>query len=148
MKAQQGFTLIELLTVILIIGILAHLSINTFYEYRKSAYYSAVQRMIHDARGAAAASQSNVQSLPPAIPFSSFKTPGTLPEPVYSYLPGIQLARKTSITAKYDPDCIEASCISEFIQANHCDGDRYSSWTRFGDGSEILLENIDGKGCP
>ena len=149
MSTERGFTLIELLTVVAIIMVLAALSLSGFSLYRASAYYAVASQTLHDARNSLEASLSDQNNLPPAIGLAEQHVQGPIQDPAgRQLLVGMQLPKQLKLQYSYDPTCVDASCSESFLQANHCNGKEYTSWTRFGDGLEVALEHVSGEGCP
>ncbi len=150
MRSDRGFTLIELLTVIALIGILASLSISGFHLYKASAAYAVAAQTLHDARNALEASIVDQDNLPPPVPLSEQVAQGVVTDPLgKQILLGLQVPKNMKIRYAYDPDCVDSSCPYEaYLQANHCYGNEYSRWVRFGDGVEVVLEHVAGAGCP
>lgn len=146
---QRGFTLIELLTTIGIIAILGGLSIQIFREYRQRATYAVVEQTLKDARTAVEAGYADADNLPPAIPLTVLSVPG--PPAVASaarLLPGFSVPKASKVRVSFDPECTDFSCEQVFLQVRHCGGSEYASWIRFGDGTELTLPEIAGRGCP
>lgn len=147
-KRRRGFTLIEMLTVIMLLGILGALSTRSFSLYRANAAYGVVEQTLHDAERAAEASLANSEVLPDEVTLFAQSTPGTLTNnAAKKYLLGFQVPRNVKVQVKYDPDCVDSSCYSDFLQINHCNGKKFLRWTRAGDGVEVR-EPFDGEGCP
>lgn len=147
MKSQRGFTLIELLTVCAIIGILAKISIAAVVVYKANAAYSNVQKAIHDVRVAAEAGTVDPDNLPAAVPLTTQNVPGAVSNPLArNYLIGLQIPINTSISVSYDPACV-GGCVSGFAEIKHCMGKKYMQWIKYGDGSDLVIEDIAGSGC-
>ena len=147
MRSQRGFTLIELLTVCAIIGILAKISITAIIVYKANAAYSNVQKAVHDVRLAAEAGTLDSDNLPAAVPLTTQQVPGSVANPLArSYLIGMQIPINTSVAVSYDPTCQVGACVSGFAEVRHRAGRKYIQWMRFGDGSDLLVEDIAGAG--
>lgn len=148
-SSQRGFTLIELLVIISIIGLLAGLGITAFKVYRSNAAYSVVEVSIRDARTAIEASLNDPDNPPLAVPLTAQTAQGVVTDAAASqFLPGFRVPRSTKFQVSYDPTCTVAACQSELVQVNHCKGDEFARWVRFGDGVDVLLEHLAGTGCP
>ena len=65
----------------------------------------------------------------------------------HDLLPGVPVPANVTIRVQYDAACTNAGCQSAMIQINHCKGEEYIQWVRFGDGFGLKLENISGEGC-
>lgn len=144
---EAGFTLIELLVVFIVIGVLAATSIASFGVYRaKAAYASAEETMSFARRTVEASLTRDVQ--PAAVALYAQTSPGPVADPTAAdYLLGMQLGPELKLRVSYDPSCGNGSCQSDFLQVNHCKGEEFIRWIRFGDGVETLLENVSGAGC-
>ncbi|MCB0319237.1 MAG: type II secretion system protein [Bdellovibrionales bacterium] len=147
MRKEKGFTLIELLVVIGTIGVLAALAMSGFSVYRASAAYAVVERTISSARTAAEAGISDADNLPSAVSLTSINSQGPIGGVAGDYLVGMQIPGNVKLDVEYDPTCTTAVCQSELIQVNHCWANEYARWIRYGDGVDILLQNISGAGC-
>jgi prepilin-type N-terminal cleavage/methylation domain-containing protein len=148
MAGNKGFTLIELLTVISIIGILSALGITSFKVYRNSAAYSVSEKTLRDARTAIEASANNVEVARVAVPGLVQTSQGAITDAAGSvFLPGMMIPRNVKFTARFDPTCQGGGCEMEHLEVSHCFGLEHISWTRFGDGIDVLLENVAGGGC-
>ena len=149
MNREGGYTLIELLTTVSIIGVLASLAITSLALYRTKAAYAGATVVLHDAHTAVEAALSQQDNLPGAVPMSSTMGPGRISDPAGSrLLPGMQLGNDVKLRYAYDPACTNAGCMESYLQANHCKGQEYTRWIRFGDGLEVTLEHVAGAGCP
>lgn len=148
-RAEQGFTLIELLVIIGILGILSMLGITSFGVYKASAGYAVSQRTLMDARNAFEASVSDPDNPPNAVPLFDQTAYGAISDVNgAAALPGFYVPHNIAFQFEYDPTCMDSVCPYEaFLQVNHCLAQEYTSWTRYGDGVEILLEHVAG-GCP
>mgnify|MGYP002382002910 CR=1 FL=1 len=147
MKAQKGFTLVELMTVIVTVGVLAAISMQTFREYRAKAAYGVAIAALRDARTGAEAglvpdgtlnSVSWTQTTAGAISNADAK----------QLLTGFQMPRNAKLDVEYNPGCFDASCEILFLQTRHCAANEYANYTRYGDGVELFLDHIAGVGCP
>ncbi len=149
-RLEAGFTLIELLTVIAIIGVLAGLGLQGFVTYKASAAYSVATVTLRFARNSANLSTSDPDNPPPVVAESSQATQGSIANASAGrYLPGMQLPKNVRLYYGYDPTCVDNTCPYEsFLQVRHCQGNSYLNWYRFGDGTEVLQENISGADCP
>jgi type IV pilus assembly protein PilA len=146
---QRGFTLIELLTVIAIIGVLSGISIASFDNYRTKAMYQVVTTSIKNARTALEASLVEPDVTFANVPLYTQNLPGEITDVnAKAVLSTFILARNTKIYFSYDPSCLAGACVSAFIRVRHCSGSEFASFLRQGDGTEILVENISGSGCP
>ncbi len=146
-RGQAGFTLIELLTVISIIGILAALSVSSYKTYVGSAGYSVARQSLGDARIALEASLVEPDRTYSAVNYTQ-NVQGMLNDAsAAQLLPQFQVSRQTSFELYHDPDCLDASCLSDRLMVRHCRGTKYTYWTRFGDGAEATLEDVPGAGC-
>ncbi len=145
---EQGFTLIELLTVIAILGVLASLTISSFGIYKSKAAYAVGESLLREARNSLEAGLTDADNPPPAVPYTVADVQG----PVSDALAGqllreLQLPRNTELHVYHDPACVAPGCLAEFLQVYHCQAKEYTNWSRFGDGSEVLLQNLAGGGC-
>jgi len=147
--SDRGFTLIELLVITVLIGILASLSLTSFQLYRASAAYRVSQITMHDARNAIEAGTSDVSNIPAAVAPTSQRAQGPVANAAANrLLPGFIVPHNTSFSVSFDPTCVTAACQYESLQVRHCQAQQYSRWIRYGDGVDVLLENISGSGCP
>lgn len=145
---EQGFTLIELLTVISIVGILASLCLQSLKVYRSSAAYGVANSSVRNARTSLEATFNSPDVVFAPLALTSQSTQGPLTNATArAAFPAFQVSRNTTFTASFDPACLDSSCIAGFMQVKHCQGLKYLNYTRFGDGTDILMENIDGGGC-
>jgi len=144
---EAGFTLIELLVVFAVVGVLLATSIASFRVYRTQAAYASAEATMGFARRTAQASLT--RDVPPAaVPLYSQVAAGPLSDALAAdYLLGMQVPIETKLQVQYDPSCTAGGCESDFIQVNHCLGEEFLRWIRYGDGVEVLLENIGGSGC-
>jgi prepilin-type N-terminal cleavage/methylation domain-containing protein len=148
MRNDSGFTLIELLTIIAIIGILSSLALTSFKVYRADAAYTVAESTLRNARSAVEASLNNIDNPPPAVALTSQSAPGPLSDAsARAFLPALQLPKNVKLDVFYDPTCVTGACQSEILQVSHCFADEYTRWVRFGDGVDMLLENVAGGGC-
>ncbi len=146
---ERGFTLIELLVITVLIGILASLSLTSFQVYRASAAYRVAQITMHDARTSIEAGTSDVSNVPAAVALTSQRSQGPVSNMAANrLLPGFVVPHNTSFTVSFDPACVTAACEYETLQVRHCQAQQYTRWIRYGDGVDVLLENISGSGCP
>ena len=145
-NSERGFTLIELLTVMMILSILSFLSLNSFWVYRASAAYALVESTLKNSITAAEATANRVDNPSPPVGWAFQNTPGTLQNAALaSYLSGIRLPNKTSVTAFYDPDCVNAACMSDYILVQNCQSQEYAFWAKWGDGWATTVRNIRGR---
>jgi len=144
---ESGFSLIELLTVIGTIGILAAIMTSGFSVYRASAAYAVASSAFHSARNALEVSLSDADNLPSPVGLETTSGPGGVAAPLRGILPGMQLPKQTKISMSYDPACITDSCTESQITVKHCQAREYVTWSRFGDGVEMLLQHVSGAGC-
>lgn len=148
-QREDGFTLIELLTVIAIVGILSALGLTSFGYYKASAAYASVEATLHDARNALEAGTVDADNLPASVPLVLQGAQGPITDNLAAdLLPGMMLPRNTAFRVSYDSSCDNGGCQSTFLQVNHCFGDEYAQFIRFGDGVELKLDHIAGEGCP
>lgn len=148
MQNERAFTIIELLVVISIIGVLSSLMITSFSTYRQSAGYVAAEAIVSHGRRAAAASTTEADKLPPAVNLVSQTAPGQILDPnAFLYLPGLTVSRNLKVQVSFDPDCLGPDCIAEYIRGDSCLSPEYASWSRFGDGVELFLQNVEGANC-
>ena len=146
---QRGFTLIEVLVVMSLIGVLALLSVQSFQTYRKKASYTVAMSALREARGAATGTLIQADIVFPEVNFVSQSTSGELTDADMSEVfPGVILSPSIKFTGAYFPNCGDANCTAVFAQVRPCSGEEYATWTRLGDGTEILAEHIAGVGCP
>ena len=149
MGNQRGFTLIELLTVVAIIGVLGSIALTNFYIYRHKAAYGVIQSAVKNVQLAAESGTSDPDRLPAAVPLTAQTTPGLLSSALASqFLPGMMLPKNIKFQVSWDPSCITSACVAGFAQLNHCSGLEYLQWLKYGDGTDLILENIPGSGCP
>ena len=146
---KRGFTLIELLVVVSLLGVLAGLAMQAFYIYRANGYYAVSESTLKNARTAMEAGLSNVDNLPSALGLTAQNSPGQLADPgMAALLPGMRLPGNVKLQAMYDDSCEVGACTSEILQVNHCKGQEFVRYVRFGDGSDILMQHVAGTGCP
>ncbi len=148
MVPDRGLTLIELLVVLVMIAALSLVSINSFKNYKERAFYATAVVTLTNARKAADASIIRLENPPAAVPAFTQSVGGVLTDAAaQSYLEGLVLQPDTRIDVTYRPNCGGAVCLTDFIQVRHCDGRRYTSWSRFANGTQLLLEDLPGTGC-
>ena len=148
MKSEKGFTLIELLTVIGTIGVLAYLGLTAFKLYRSKGFYSSATITLHNAQNALEAAIVDQDHPPAALPLTVADGQGAIVDPAMAaILPGMKLSSHMELSAFYDPDCLDASCIASILQASPCLGEEHVRSVRSGDGLEVLLEHVAGNGC-
>jgi prepilin-type N-terminal cleavage/methylation domain-containing protein len=145
-RKQGGFTLIELLTTLSLIGILAALSIQSFTVYRQNAEYTRARSTLRDGRSAIEAAIVTPDISLPFINMDDMIGPGAFAGATGEVVPGLEVPVNVKFTVYNDPDCADAACIQHFIQSEPCNGTEYTNWTRMGDGTELLLENVAGAG--
>lgn len=146
---EHGFTLIELLTTIALVATLGGLSLQVFRGYKQRAAYAVVEQTLKDGRTAVEAAYADADNLPAALSLTTLTTPGSPGVgSVARILPGFTVPRATKVSVSFDPECTDLSCEQVFLQVRHCGGSEYASWIRFGDGTELSLPEIAGKGCP
>ena len=146
-RNEEGFTLIELLTVIGILGILAWLSINSYHTYISSAGYAVAKESLKQAQTALEASFVVPDAVYPNVNFSQNSQGPLTDASAAAVYPEFQVPRKVGVTLFHDGSCVVASCLAEQIEVRHCRGDKYLYWSRWGDGTEALVEDIPGNGC-
>jgi len=144
---DSGFTLIELLTVIATIGVLSAVMISGFSVYKASAAYAVATSSFHNARNSLEVALSQPDSLPAAVSLTSQAGPGGMSGSLRNILPGMQLPKQTKISMAYDPTCLDDTCTESLITVKHCQGKEYVTWTRAGDGLEVMLQHVSGAGC-
>lgn len=146
---ERGFTLIELLTVLAIISLLTFMGFSAFRVYQANAAYAVVGDTMRKFITAFEAGVTDIDNPPGAVALTTQNTRGPIADPGgRNLLPAMMVPVNVSIAYDYDPACMDGGCQSAILQVNHCLGDRYQQWVRMGDGLGILLENIDGEGCP
>ena len=147
-KKEQGFTIIELVTVMGTIGVLASLSMSSFYLYRKDAYYSVAESTMRNARSSMEIGINSSDVEAETVPLVSQTSAGNINNvQANKVLPGMKLPQNVEFKVSYDPDCQDSSCDAQFLSVNHCIGKLETSWIRFGDGLDLSLENIATGGC-
>lgn len=146
-NSQNGFTLIELLVVIATIMVLSGISIQTFKEYKARAAYTVAVRTYRDARSALEASFTQPDAVYGDVSVSQ-AAPGPLSDgDARALLSAFRIPKNVRFGVDYTQSCLDASCVQTFIQVNHCQGNEYVAWTRFGDGLELTQEHVAGSGC-
>ena len=143
---ERGFTLIELLTIIGIIGVLSALSMNSFTLYRATASYAAVQQSLSQARTALESSYSEPDATFPDVSFDQTVQGRLLDANASTLLPQFQVSRNTKFSIMHDSTCTTAACVSDQITVRHKSAHKYAYWTRFGDGLDVLVEDVPGVG--
>lgn len=146
-NSQNGFTLIELLVVIVIIGILSGLSMQTYNEYKARAAYSVADRTLRDARTALEAALAEPDKVYDPVSYEQRAQGPLMDAAAKELLSAVRLPKNTKLEVYREPTCIDASCIKESFEARHCQALQYVAWTRFGDGVEVLQQNVSGAGC-
>ncbi|MGI6524077.1 MAG: prepilin-type N-terminal cleavage/methylation domain-containing protein [Bdellovibrionota bacterium] len=145
---ERAFTLIELLMVSLILGLLLLMSSTVFSALRSSANYAVVAQGMGDARKAFVAGLGAHDKIMNALELSQ-KTAGELKDSTArELLPAFRLSKKVALDLTYDPTCEDLGCEELYIQLRHCQGKEFQRLVRFGNGIEVLQENIQGEGCP
>lgn len=148
MRSEKGFTLIELLTIIVILGILAALGIQSFSVYKAGAAYGVANKTLRDARTVLEASIANYDDPPGAVTLVSQSTPGRLTDgAAQALLPEMMLPKDVTFRVEFDPSCLDSSCQQQMMQVNHCLGEEFVRFIRFGDGLDVLMEHQAGAGC-
>lgn len=146
-NSQKGFTLIELLVVVATLMTLTGISLQTFKEYKARAAYTVAVRTYRDARSALEASFTQ----PDAV-YQDVSVAQTAPGPLSdgdarAILSAFRIPKNIRFEVDYTQSCVDASCVQTYIQVNHCLGNEYVAWTRFGDGLELTQEHVAGSGC-
>lgn len=144
---NRGFTLIELMMTIVVLGVLAGISIQTFRDARARAFYAVNIRNVDDAKKAIEAAFTNPDASYPAANYSQIGAGTIADAAVKPLLPGFVVSPNTKFSVEYDPACVTAVCVAEFLESRHCHGEYYTNWTRFGDGETIQLDRVSGAGC-
>jgi hypothetical protein len=148
MKQERGFTLIELLTIIGIIGVLSYLGITSLYVYRSDAAYAVAEDSVRSAVTALEGGLSVPDVVLPSVAGFAQTSQGSLTNAdAQKLLPGMMVPRKVKFEFDYDPGCNIAACEQAAIQVKHCLGRDYVRFVRYGDGSDVRVENIPGAGC-
>lgn len=145
---ESGFTLIELLTTMSLIGILAAISIQSFQVYRQSAAYGVAESAMRHGRTAleAAIVQPDIEL--PEVDMVEQQIGGEMTDAeARALMPGFVLPKNLKLIVFNDPACIDSSCIASFLQVEPCLGTKHVSWTRMGDGDELLVGDIPGVDC-
>lgn len=146
---EAGFTLVELLTVIAILGVLSGISIASFDSYKAKATYQVAFTSIKNARTAIEGALVEPDTVFNPVALYTQSTPGEITDAnARAVLSTFIMAKNTKIYFSFDPSCLSGACISAFVRIRHCGGAEFASWTRQGDGTEVLVENIAGSGCP
>ena len=148
-SSELGFTLIELLTIIVIISILMSLSIQSFRTFRLEASYSVARQTLRESRTALEGAFSRPDIVYPLINFENQALPGELTDPdMRDLFPGLSLSHNVKFTAYHDPACADATCTAIYVEVRPCNGEKFTSYTRLGDGDDFTTEGIPGIGCP
>lgn len=146
-NSQRGFTLIELLVVVATLMVLTGVSMQTFKEYKARAAYAVATRTHRDARSSFEASFTSPDAVYADVTTTQYD-PGPLADPsARALLSAFRVPKNVKVTVEFSQACIDASCVQTFIQVNHCLGNEYVAWTRFGDGLELSQEHVAGSGC-
>jgi prepilin-type N-terminal cleavage/methylation domain-containing protein len=143
-----GFTLIELLTTIGILGLLVSLSLNSYSLYVASAGYGVAQLSLRQGITSMEASLSVPDKVYDSFNYSQAMQGALSDNDASQFLPEFQVPRLTKVSVMYDNGCNDASCTSQRMTVRHCRGVKYTFWSRFGDGTEALVEDLPGVGCP
>ncbi|HMO02804.1 MAG TPA: type II secretion system protein [Oligoflexia bacterium] len=147
LNKQRGFSLIELIFILLTIGVLASMSITSFNVLKMSTAYQVVATSINQLRLAAESGTIETDSLPSAFSITQTTSGPFSDVNAAALFPGFNQTSRTKITAEFDPSCDTGACAFIFTQVQHCNGDRYQEWLRYGDGIDIVLEDLMGDGC-
>ncbi|MCB0310515.1 MAG: hypothetical protein KDD42_04740, partial [Bdellovibrionales bacterium] len=90
----------------------------------------------------------NVDDPPGAVGLTTQSSQGPIQDPrAAELLPGMMVPRLTKFAVSYDPTCEDSSCEMSSMQVNHCQGEEYIRYVRFGDGLGVWLEHLAGDGC-
>ena len=144
---ESGFTLIELIYVTGMIGALSFLGINTFSAFKADAAYGVVADAMRNGRMAFEIGII-ADTAPGSVALTTQTSAGSLSDgDANTLLTGFRVPANSSFQVSYDAGCSTAFCTSANIVVKHCLGDRYQTWTRFGDGSDVLVQDVAGDGC-
>ena len=146
---QRGFTIIELLTVMGLMGVLASTSLSTFHSLKDRSYIAVTQQTVRDSKTALSAALLEL-SLEDTDSINTVLNMPGIPsgQDVVRLLPGFRMPQGVELTLENNPLCTTTGCVVHSIVANSCPGKRMSLWERYGDGSEVLLQELPSPGCP
>jgi prepilin-type N-terminal cleavage/methylation domain-containing protein len=148
MKQERGFTLIELFTVIGIVGVLSYLGLTSLHVYRGDAAYAVAEDSVRSGITALEGGLSVPDAVLPNVAGYVQTSQGTLTNAdAQKLLPGMMIPRKVKFEFDYDPSCNVGACEQAAIQVKHCFGRDYVRFVRYGDGTDVRLENVPGVGC-
>jgi len=147
MHSESGFTLIELLVAMAIIGILYATSVTSYGVYTQKAAYHVLLKTMHDAQVAYETGVSDIDNPPTSVSFTQTNQGGITNATGQDLFVGMMLPKNVRFSALYDQGCAAAGCTEGTIILSHCNASESLIWTRFGDGTSLLLENVPGGGC-
>ena len=148
LASEKGFTLIELLYSVSIVGILAAISMTAFYVYKEDVEYAKAVNDLRNARTAFEVGDSEASAGDAMGLTFTATTGGEVVAPLDEYLPGAVTSNQVMLGAQYrncSPD--EGMVINQMLVSIPCNAERYTSYTRFCNGLEILQNDIEGGGC-
>ena len=146
-RNERGFTLIEMLTVIGILGVLAYLTLTSLAVQRANAANKSAITSLGNARIALDAAMAEPDAVYPSVSIIQ-TSQGPISDPdAAQLLPAFQVTHKTAFTYFHDPACDNASCTTDEIIVKHCYGSSFALFSRYGDGTEVYLDQIPGAGC-
>ena len=144
---EKAFTLIELLTVIATLGVLVYMGLTAFQLYKSTAAYGVLKQTYSDARNAIIAGIVNFDNPPGAVNAVQNSKGELQNAAAHALMAGFIVPGDVKIEVHYDPDCLVDGCEQAYIELWHCKAKEHLSWTRLGDGYDMLMEHLSGGSC-
>lgn len=148
-KKESGFTLVELLVTVSIIGVLAQLSITSFYIYKGKAEFAKAASLYRNARTAEQAGTDDLGSSFTMSYTESTDSGGALAGLLAGLLPGITMPKDVIVGASVD-SCSSGGGMDPnlVLVVKPCRGDgKHIEYVRLCNGIDTLDFNAPGNGC-
>jgi len=147
-STQRGFTLIELLVTLAILSILAGLSWVGFVVYKENAEYQKAESDLRNAQTAAEAGILALASGYPSVGLTfSGSDGGPVPAAVSDVLPGAVVSYGVNLGVEYTQCAAQDMTPQVYLVATPCQADRYATFTKFCNGTEIKNTDLAGGAC-
>ena len=143
-----GGVVTQLLSILSFLILLAVILVASFLILQRKSLHKVAEQAVKESRLAlsAALTELSLQRTPPH--FIVLKDSNKPLDSVTSrLLPGFRLPPKVELTFSNNPNCNYSGCTIHSIVANSCEGKRLILWERFGDGSELYLDDLPSSGC-
>ena len=146
-EGEKGFSLIELLVVIATLSALLGITLTSFWIYKEEAAYRVAEQTLRNARTAFELGDSEV---PDGFAFGATQNAGgSVSGDLAEIMPGMNVPNNVILEATYN-NCVDGSGpmdLNGLLTVYPCLANKYTQWTRFCGGLEILQTELPG-GCP